>query len=57
MQEQLLNIPQLENFNEGKTVLPAQVIINKMGSSVIIDFRLAINSKQRDKITPVDTNS
>jgi len=51
MQEQLLQIPQLECFNEGKTVLPAQVIVNKMGSSVIIDFRLAINSKQSDKIS------
>lgn len=57
MQEQLLQIPQLDCFTEGKTVLPAQVIINKMGSSVIIDFRLAINSKQSDKITPVETNS
>jgi len=57
MQEHLLQIPQLDCFTEGKTVLPAQVIINKMGSSVIIDFRLSINSKQRDKIEPVDTNS
>jgi hypothetical protein len=49
MQEQLLQIPQLDCFTEGKTVLPAQVIINKMGSSVIIDFRLAINSKVKPK--------
>lgn len=30
-------------FPEGKTRMPAEVVVNRMGSSIVLDLRLTVN--------------
>lgn len=37
-----LNVTISGIFPEGKTTLPAEVVVNRMGSSVVLDLRLQV---------------
>jgi hypothetical protein len=39
----------IRNLPDGKTIIPAELIINKMGSNLVVDLRITINTNQEGR--------
>lgn len=46
--QEIINIIKIvEGLPEGKTVIPAQVVVSKQGASVVVDLRIQVNIKRK----------